>query len=397
LDHTLTEWRTLPELASIRAQWQALVDRAIEPNVFYEPDFALAAVAAFGTDVGAVLVWSMDASARLLGFFPARIERRRYGVPMPVLVGWTHPYGPLGAPLIDCDCAEAVIGAWLDHLDAAASQLPKLVLLPYLPVAGPIANALERQLAQRRGSFRDFAVHARALLAPSGERAGYLASAIDRKKRKELRRQRNRLAETGAVTLAIASTPAAVASALDDFLALEALGWKGRAGTAARCHDAIATFMRSAVTALAAQDKARVACLSVGERAIAALVTLRSAQSTWCWKIAYDEAFARFSPGVQLVLDVTQALVADPRVVRADSCATPDHPMIDHIWRERLALADRLIGIAPKELSRFRLACTLEALRRKAIQAAKTARHLVRVIAFARRGRITPAGAAGGG
>jgi len=26
----------------------------------------------------------------------------------------------------------------------------------------------------------------------------------------------------------------------------------------------------------------------------------------WCWKISYDEAFGRFSPGVQLLLEVTK-------------------------------------------------------------------------------------------
>ena len=81
-------------------------------------------------------------------------------------------------------------------------------------------------------------------------------------------------------------------------------------------------------------------------RAIAAIVTLRSGDAAWCWKIAYDEAFARYSPGVQLLLDVTEALLADPRIARADSCATPDHPMIDHIWRERLSLSDRLMCVA---------------------------------------------------
>jgi CelD/BcsL family acetyltransferase involved in cellulose biosynthesis len=108
------------------------------------------------------------------------------------------------------------------------------------------------------------------------------------------------------------------------------------------------------------------------------IVTLRSGASAWGWKIAYDEDFARFSPGVQLLLDVTQGLLDDPGVVRADSCATADHPMIDHIWRERLALADRLVSVAPGNAVRFALACRLEPLRRAAIGAAKALRDKVR-------------------
>ena len=58
-------------------------------------------------------------------------------------------------------------------------------------------------------------------------------------------------------------------------------------------------------------------------------------------------AFARFSPGVVLIFAVTEELVADATIVRANSCATADHPMIDRIWRERLALCDLLIAVRP--------------------------------------------------
>jgi hypothetical protein len=112
----------------------------------------------------------------------------------------------------------------------------------------------------------------------------------------------------------------------------------------------------------------------VDNRAIAAVVILRSGSTAWCWKIAYDESRARFSPGVQVILDTTQMLLADAGIGCVDSCATPDHPMIDHIWRERLMLADHLIGIEPGGGLRFQVPCGLEGLRRRAIGAAKAVR-----------------------
>jgi CelD/BcsL family acetyltransferase involved in cellulose biosynthesis len=370
------EWRPLAELSSIAAQWRALAGRALEPNVFYEPAFALAAAPVFGREVGAGLVWSRAAGPRLLGLFPARIERRRYGVPLPVLVGWTHPYGPLGAPLVDRDAGEAVIAAWLDHV-TSDPQLPDLVLLPFFPRDGALARAFDAVLARRAGQSRSYAQSRRALLAPAAERAHYLDEAIGHKRRKELRRLRKRLGDSGVVASGHSNDPAAVAHALDDFLALEAGGWKGRAGTAARDHADIAHFMRAAVRALADEGKAQVGRLWVDARPIAATVTLRSGASAWAWKIAYDERYARFSPGVQLLVDVTQTLLDDPSVIRADSCATADHPMIDHIWRERLALADILVGVGSGSAF-FALACGLEALRRAVIGGAKTLRDLAR-------------------
>ena len=81
---------------------------------------------------------------------------------------------------------------------------------------------------------------------------------------------------------------------------------------------------------------------------------------------------------MQLLLDVTQALLDDASIARADSCADADHPMIDHIWRERLALADRLIRLGPDGGAMFMLAGALEASRRTAIHAVKSLRRVVR-------------------
>src|ERR1043165_4582908 len=85
------EWTSLAELADARGEWRDLAARALEPNVFYDPAFALPAARVFGADVGAVLVWS-KASPRLIGLFPARVERR-YGV-MGALLGRTQPHAP---------------------------------------------------------------------------------------------------------------------------------------------------------------------------------------------------------------------------------------------------------------------------------------------------------------
>ncbi len=371
------EWRPLAELAPIAAEWQSLADRALEPNVFLEPAFALAAASVFGRDVGAGLVWSRAAPYRLMGLFPGRIERRRYGIKLPVLIGWTHPFAPLGMPLVDRDAGAAAIAAWLDHL-AIRPELPNLLLMPYLPVAGAVAQAWAVVLARRGGASITFGTHQRALLAPGGTGADYLDHAIGSKKRKELRRQKKRLAESGTLVSDTAREPAAMAAALGDFLALEAAGWKGRAGTAARTDDHIRAFMELAVTGLARDGKARIARLIAGGQPIAALVTLESGTSAWCWKIAYDESFARYSPGVQLLMETTQELLDDPNIARADSCATAGHPMIDHIWRERLALADQLMSVGPQQRGAFALAGALERARRAAIAGVKKLRDLVR-------------------
>ena len=51
--------------------------------------------------------------------------------------------------------------------------------------------------------------------------------------------------------------------------------------------------------------------------------------------------------------------------------------MIDHIWRERLALCDRLIAVKRSALP-FALVCRIETLRRAALAAAKSLRDRLR-------------------
>jgi CelD/BcsL family acetyltransferase involved in cellulose biosynthesis len=362
------EWRELAELEPIADEWRELAARALEPNIFYEPAFALAAASVFGRGAGAALVWSGTSPRKLLGFFPGRIEKRRYGIRLPVLVGWTHAYAPLGTPLVEREAAEPVITAWLAHL-AADPALPGLLLLPFLPEDGSFAAALGTILRRTGMPSADFNRHHRALFAPYGDRALYLERALGSRRQKELRRIGRRLTDLGAVLFTAATEPDAVAAAVEDYLALEASGWKGKAGTAAAAHDDIRSFMTKALCGLSATGQVVVNRLLVDGYAIAATIRLRSGDAAWFWKIAYDETFARYSPGVMLTVAVTEQLVDDATIAQADSCATADHPMIDHIWRQRLAFCDRLVAVRPQ--AAFWLARRSESLRCAAIAAAR--------------------------
>ena len=159
---TRAGWTSLELLGELRAEWRELALHALEPNVFYEPAFALAAAPALGARVGAVAVWAKGAR-RLIGLFPARVDRR-YGV-MGTLTGWTHPFAPYGVPLIDRDEPEAALAAFFDHVEAHP-RLPKVLLLPMISRNGRFAEALARVLAQRGGAMAPFGEHARAMMAP---------------------------------------------------------------------------------------------------------------------------------------------------------------------------------------------------------------------------------------
>jgi CelD/BcsL family acetyltransferase involved in cellulose biosynthesis len=369
------EWRWIADLVPIAEDWRELAGRALEPNVFYEPAFALAAAAVFGDGVGAVLVWSGTQPRRLLGFFPARIVGRRYGLKLPLLLGWTHPYAPLGTPLVDREVAEPVIAAWLAHL-CRDQRLPGLLLLPLLTEEGPFAAALGTILRRGQMPCADFDRHRRAMLAPEGNRSGYVERALSRRKRQQLRRFTRRLGEQGEVLFTAATDHSRVIRALEDFLALEAGGWKGRAGTAAAQNEDIHCFVKTALHDLSLEHKARINRVLLDGRPIAAGVILRSGNRAWFWKIAYNETFARYSPGVMLSVALTEQLLEDASIAQTDSCVPGDHPMIDSIWRERLPLCNRMIAVRPE--APFVRARRLETLRGSGAAAAKAIRAWLR-------------------
>jgi CelD/BcsL family acetyltransferase involved in cellulose biosynthesis len=370
------EWRPLAALEPDRQAWRRLSERAIEPNVFYDPAFALAAAPVLGRRVQAALLWSRDCPRQLLGFFPIRREWR-YGPLWPVVTGWTHPFAPLGTPLVDRDLADQVIDAFLTSL-AGAERAAPILSWPFIPEQGPFTAALERVLARRGCRSARLGDHQRAALAPGAARADYLTRALSRKRRKELARLRRRLCVHGRLELATARSEAEVASSLSEFLALEARGWKGRAGTAIDCDPAIGRFVSSAVTALAGAAMARIDRLLLDGRTLAAAITLQHGADAWFWKIAFDETYAWCSPGVQLTIDVTAALLEDAQMAHVDSCASERHPMIDRVWRERIGLCDRLIAVDPKAERAFRATCRLEAWRYRGRAAARQLRDLVR-------------------
>src|SRR6185312_10995426 len=143
----------------------------------------------------------------------------------------------------------------------------------------------------------------------------------------------------------VARSPEDVAAALETFLTLEASGWKGARGTALAQVEGDAAFIRRATGALATTGNCEMVTLRAGATPVASGIVLRHQSRAFFFKLGVEERFAKFSPGVQLTLDLTRHLCADPAIASADSTASPDHPMINPIWRGRFAIGDVLIPL----------------------------------------------------
>jgi CelD/BcsL family acetyltransferase involved in cellulose biosynthesis len=334
------------------SQWRALAERANEPNGYYLPGWELAvnACAHGRAGVSALSAWgdtvpAQDGTARLIGLLPAISLWRAYSIPLPALVG-ADPYGTLRTPMLDRGVAN---DAAAQLLQAARKSGAHALILRDVTLDGAAMKAFTEVLRQGGMRPRVLQSHLRAALDATRDADQLLRDALGGKKLKELRRQRNRLAEHGPVRFDAARRPQEVASALEIFLNLEASGWKAKRGTALLQDDGDAGFVRRAAQALAESGQCEIVSLHAGATAVAAAIVLRHQDRAFYFKLGVDERFAKYSPGVQLTLDLTRHLCADPAIALADSTADPDHPMINPIWRGRLAIGDVLIPLRRRD------------------------------------------------
>ncbi len=326
--------------AASLADWRAVA--CAEANPFYADPLLRAALAHLA-DRPVHLIEPCDGDMPLARL-PVAAARRHGRVPVPHCVNWMHRHGFYGAPLLRQGAEEAGWAALLGALDAAPwSGL--FLHLRGVDADGPAVRALAAVCAGQGRRLDEIGRYSRALLASPLDAAAYWEANVRAKKRKELRRLQARLSEEGPVRLRTLSDPADLPEWLETFLVVEQSGWKGARGTALASATADSAFLRAGCAAALDHGALDILRLECGARTIAMLVNFVGPDGGFSFKIAIDPAFARFSPGV-LIEQANLARVLDDKVAPwMDSCAAPDHPMIDSLWGERRSIAQYRVAL----------------------------------------------------
>ena len=325
-----------------RLAWDALAACASEPNPFHESWYLLAALRAFDPD-GAIELLRFEADGELAGLLPLHRPPRYYSWPIPHLAGWVHANCFLGAPLVARGLEREFWRALLDWADRHA-QRSLFLHLAQMPLTGPLYGALCAVLCEQRRPAALVHREERAMLASDLSPEDYFAASLSGKKRKELRRQSARLAELGKVGFVRTRDDAGLARWIAEFLALEHLGWKGSNGSAIASHQSTAGMFKEALFGAASRGRLERLTLTLDGQPIAMLANFIASPGAFAYKTAFDERYARYSPGV-LVQRENLALLEIDGIAWCDSCAAADHPMIDHIWRERRSIGRLSIAI----------------------------------------------------
>ena len=370
----LVEAVSYPAIQGHTAAWQELMLRLLEPNVFLEPAFALSAVQHFVMSERPMflMVWDEEDGerTRLTGICPLHLPHRWFGGT--TARAWRHEQAALGTPLLD----RATAGETLDLMfDWITRERPDItgIMFPRLRLDGPTLALMRARSRVTNRGFRLFDRHERAILPGSLDPETAISDALSAKKMKELRRQRRRLGDLGVIGYRSARNAVELREAAERFLALEVGGWKGKRGTALLQDAALVAFTRSMTRLLGREGKCRIDELTLDGKPVAMGIVLESAGHAYLWKIAFDEKFASFSPGVQFAIDMTRTQLARRGVAFTDSCAIADHPMIDKLWRDRLGVTDAMVAVAPEKRHAFGIAVFSESARRQLREMAKRA------------------------
>ena len=315
-------------------RWTELARLSATPNPFYEADFVLPAIEHFG-DTELELLVAMNGTGVWIGLMPV-VRRRRWGRFVgSVLTGWDHRHCFLDSPLLACNFEDAAAEAMLH----AARREVGLIAFDRLPAVGPVASALV--------SACD-ALGVKPIVWKRFERAAlerrpdddYVKSTLCGKHFRDLQRKGRKLErELGDIAFVDrAGDPRAV----NEFLALEAAGWKGEEGTALAAGPG-AEFFRAICGTFAEAGRLQMLTMEAGDRTVAMQSALIAGEGLFCLKIAYDESLGRFSPGTQLIAETATEFHRRPELEWVDSCSKPKSEPIERLWPGRRELTTILV------------------------------------------------------
>ena len=329
------------------ARWRELAGSAIEPNPFFEPDYLLPLARGLGA-LQEVSLAVVDDRGSWLACMPVRRTARWHRIPLPALAAWRGRGllpALIGTPLISGGHVHEATAA----LVAQIARCPgtRFAAFDGLVEDGPVFEALQSAIGEQGLWSLPFGRERRAFLhrRADGELPGHT---ISKKHMRNLRSQQRRLAAEMGSDLEIvdrAGDPDAVA----ELVALEGRSRLAARGSVLSSDPAQATFFADMCSTFAARGRLQLLALQAGSRTLAMKCSLLADPGAFYLKIAYEEAYARFSPGIQLEVAALAMLGERRSTAWIDSCAFPNNDTFNRLLPQRrslitLTIADRRIG-----------------------------------------------------
>jgi CelD/BcsL family acetyltransferase involved in cellulose biosynthesis len=325
-------------------RWRELAARAAEPNPFFEPDYVLPLARGTGR-LGDVALAVVRDGGDWAACLPVRCGGRWHRVPLPSVSSWRahRLYALLGTPLIDAGALAPAAEALAARL-ATGSRPACFVGLDWLAEHGAVHHALTGAFASLGLRTLVFDRFERAFLRRRPEPT-YLEQTVSVKHRRELRRQWRVLGET------LGEEPVVVdragdAGAVAELIELEARSALAAGGSVLAANPDHARFFADMCRGFADRGRLELLALRSAGNTLAMKCNLLAGEGVFYLKIAYDERYARYSPGIQLEAATVERFHARSQASWIDSCADANNAMINRLWPDRRAILT-IAAVAP--------------------------------------------------
>jgi hypothetical protein len=315
--------------------WSALECEALEPNVYLSPPFVLAA-ARHLTPTAAPVLLMARVSGRLAGLGVFEHAAASWRLPCRHLRTYLPVHAFLSGLLVHRDHAPEVVSGVLHWMARHPDAPPALAIEGWL-ATGPTATMLRDSAPAFGLDWWSHSQQDRAILHRESAPAA-AGPQMSKRRRSRLRLALGGLAAKGAVRWDLKRGAEVTPAVVDRFLALEAMGWKGEAGTALLSAPEHAAFFRDVVAALAVGERVFFTELWCGDRIIASTSNFVAGRVGFAFKLGWDPAFRDQSPGLlneRFLMERFPDLL--PGVDYLDSGAQPGS-FIEELWPDRTTL-----------------------------------------------------------
>jgi hypothetical protein len=317
--------------------WEALEDRALEPNAYFSPSFVLPALRNLCSETdedSTVFVFAgrfNPGAYELLGagFFVKSSGGIRF--PLPHLQAFSSIHSFMSGFLLDRNEGEAAIRAIFNFFRRNNDRWHGLDLT-WMPAEGVQAELVLR-VAHECGCFwYERARTRRAMFLPKEGGETYLQAHLSARRLKRTRQAWRRLEGKGKVEWRTLFGSEINVSNVESFLDLEHKGWKGEEGTSLRSTLSHETFFRELMNGFRRKEQLFFTELMLDGKVIASTCNLVSGGAGFAFKIGWDPEYADISPGFLNEVAFVREVNGPCRDLSYIDSGAEDGSFIEQLW-----------------------------------------------------------------
>ena len=347
-------------------KWADLAECSLEGNAFLSPHFVLPALHHLPGQQGkdpVVLAVEYAGEERLLGLGVFETRRASRLLPLRHLTSWECTHSFFSGLLLDQELAFPTAVALFRWLRQQGDRWRGLAF-DGRSADSELSSVLDDAAGAtgivwyEDGWWDRAAVWADRIPEEGAEKA------YSRSHRRHVKDRWRRLRSLGDAVFRLDRCQDGPSDALETFLQLEAMGWKGEQGTALLSHPGHERFAREMAAGFAASGSLLFNELLIDGEAAGSVLCLRSGDTLFSFKSGFDPRFAKGSPGAMVSLTLLDGMDELGGVRLIDSCTVPGS-WKESIWPWRRRLTTGVFPTTASGRAAVRTSLALKKVKRR--------------------------------